>query len=507
MKNKYRVIDFFQDSVNENPKKVAVIDGKKSINFEDLNLKSKEIAAAILSKTKSCNTPVAIFIPKSINNIACVLGISYSRNIYMNLDTKFPLDRIKAILDNVQPSIILTDSENISIFSSHYFIHFNIINVDILLSENLPLEKLYKSTDTIDTDPYCIINTSGSTGTPKAVVLNNLSFLDFANWSINKFNILDDEVIGSLSPTSFDIFSYEILLLIFRSSTLVILQETDAAFPVRLITALKEHKVTFIFWVPTIMVNIANFDLLKNISLPNLKKIFFAGEVFPTAKFNYWYDSFPNTLFVNLYGPIEITLDCTYFIINSKINDSEPIPIGYPCENTDILVLDDKDNLVRQGEVGELCVRGSSLALGYFNDFHRTSKAFVQNPLNTKYPELIYRTGDLVLYNIKNQLVYKGRKDRLIKHLGYRIELGEIEHVVVNDMKICLNACALYNEKIKEITLLYENDSIIEPKIFIEKLSKKIPKYMIPRKYIKIQALPMNNNGKVNRIELRKFLT
>ena len=157
MKNKYRVIDFFQDSVNENPKKVAVIDGKKSINFEDLNLKSKEIAAAILSKTKSCNTPVAIFIPKSINNIACVLGISYSRNIYMNLDTKFPLDRIKAILDNVQPSIILTDSENISIFSSHYFIHFNIINVDILLSENLPLEKLYKSTDTIDTDPYWIL--------------------------------------------------------------------------------------------------------------------------------------------------------------------------------------------------------------------------------------------------------------------------------------------------------------------------------------------------------------
>lgn len=507
MKNKSRVIDYFQNSVSQNPKKIAVIHGEQNITFEDLSFKSKEIAAAILSKTKSYNNPIAIFISKSINNVACVLGISYSRNIYMNLDTKLPLDRIKAILDNVQPPIILTDTEHSSIFKNSYFNNFHIINVENPFLDNLPLEKLLSIPDTIDTDPYCIINTSGSTGTPKAVVLNNLSFLDFANWSINKFNILQDEIIGSLSPPSFDIFSYEILLLIFRSSTLVLLEEADAAFPLKLIRTLKTMNVTFIFWVPTIMVNIANFDLLKDVSLPNLKKIFFAGEVFPTAKFNYWYDKFPSTLFVNLYGPIEITLDCSYFIIDSKINDCEPIPIGYPCENSDILVLDNEGNLVKNGEIGELCVRGSSLALGYYNDFQRTYASFTQNPLNTKYPELIYKTGDLVYYNNKNQLIYKGRKDNLIKHLGYRIELGEIEHVVVNDLKICFNACVLYNEKLKEITLFYEHESVLEPKSFIEKLNKKIPRYMIPRKYIKIEALPMNNNGKVDRIELGKFLT
>ena len=228
-----------------------------------------------------------------------------------------------------------------------------------------------------------------------------------------------------------------------RASTIVLIPENFSPFPIKILDLLKKFKVSFIFWVPTIMVNIANMDLFQNFKLDSLKLVWFAGEVFPTKQFNYWKNKFKNATFVNLYGPIEITLDCTYFIVNRKFSDNEPLPIGIPCKNTDVIILNENDELVKNFEEGELCVRGSSLAMGYYNNKLKTSSAFVQNPLNKSYPELIYRTGDIVAYNEFNEIVFKGRKDTLVKHLGYRIELGEIEHVILNDLKLVDNACVL----------------------------------------------------------------
>jgi acyl-coenzyme A synthetase/AMP-(fatty) acid ligase len=250
------------------------------------------------------------------------------------------------------------------------------------------------------------------------------------------------------------------------------------------------------------MVNIANMDLLTRIGLPKLKNVWFAGEVFPTKQFNYWRKSLSQTTFSNLYGPIEITLDCTYFIVNREIRDDEPIPIGFPCRNTDILILSNENRPVESHEIGELCVRGTSLAMGYYNNPEKTSAAFVQNPLNSSYPEIIYRTGDLVFVNEQGEIIFKGRKDSLIKHLGYRIELGEIEHVIINTLKLVENGCVVYNSSKKEITLFYESKgdiSIAEMRVAI---SKMLPKYMIPTVYNKMDELPRNTNGKIDRLLL-----
>jgi acyl-coenzyme A synthetase/AMP-(fatty) acid ligase len=247
-------------------------------------------------------------------------------------------------------------------------------------------------------------------------------------------------------------------------------------------------------------------DLLRTDYLKNLKLVWFAGEVFPTQQFNYWSKSLPNTTFANLYGPIEITLDCTFYIVDREIADDEPIPIGYACKNTDILILDNDNKLVKGNEEGELCVRGTSLAMGYYNNPEKTAQAFVQNPLNNSYPEIIYRTGDIVTVNDRNEIVFKGRKDSLIKHLGYRIELGEIEHVVVNTLKIVQNACVVYNFAQKEITLIYEAEAEAEMPIrdFRNMISKKLPKYMVPTVFLRKNILPRNNNGKIDRLTLSK---
>ena len=246
-------------------------------------------------------------------------------------------------------------------------------------------------------------------------------------------------------------------------------------------------------------------DLLSAFKLESLRTVWFAGEVFPTKQYNYWHHHLPEVTFANLYGPIEITLDCTYYIINKEIPDEQPLPIGYPCRNTDILILDDEDRQVQEpGVEGELCVRGTSLAMGYYNNPEKTAAAFVQNPLNKAYPELIYRTGDIVSLNDEGLIMFKGRKDNIVKHMGYRTDLGEIEHVIINTLKLVKNGCIVYNQAEKQITLFYEAEQEIPASEFRLQIGKVLPKYMIPTAFCHLEQLQRNANGKIDRLYYKK---
>jgi amino acid adenylation domain-containing protein len=491
------------------PQKTAIIDGERKIIFKELVDRSRRLSFDIFDKVNSFNKPIAVFLPKSIESVVSDLAIIYSGNFYMNLDIKSPVIRIQNIIDQIKPRLIITNSESLKTIELLKDV-VHVINIDFLDNDSkIDEERLHRNLKyIIDTDPLCIINTSGSTGTPKGVVLNHKSFIDFTEWAIDTLNIDDNEIIGSLSPIVFDIYSFELCTLMSKGSTLVLIPEHYSPFPIKILEILFEAEVNFIFWVPTIMVNIANMDLLTRIDLSKLKTIWFAGEVFPTKQFNYWKKHLPATIFVNLYGPIEITLDCTYYIVERELKDEEPIPIGFPCRNTDILILNDNNQIAGIKEEGELCVRGSSLALGYYNNPEKSGDAFVQNPLNPHYPEMIYRTGDVVCRNELGELIFKGRKDTLIKHLGYRIELGEIEHVVVNTLKLAGNGCVVYNEIKKEIILVYESPSVISVAEFRKALSSIFPKYMVPSVYHRMQFLPRNTNGKIDRRLLKeKFMS
>jgi amino acid adenylation domain-containing protein len=498
------VIEYFEKTVLLYPERIAVIDGEKCISFHQLNLLVKSLAFNLIKLINAeYNKPVGVFLPKSTESVIADLAIIYSGNVYMNLDIKSPDTRIKNVLDLIKPSIIITNNaylDKLTTISGDFIIaNIDEISKTSLFSEEFLIRRIDQL---IDTDPLCIINTSGSTGTPKGVVLNHKSFIDFTEWAIETLKIGDHEVIGSLSPLVFDIYSFELCMLMARGSTIVLIQDTLSAFPAAILNLLREKMVSFIFWVPTIMVNTANMDLLSKIPLPALKTVWFAGEVFPTKQFNYWKKHLPLVKFVNLYGPIEITLDCTYFIVDRILKDEEPIPIGFPCRNTDILILNDQNNPARMNEEGELCVRGTSLAMGYYNNPEKTAAAFVQNPLNTAYPEIIYRTGDLVFVNDRNEIIFKGRKDTLIKHLGYRIELGEIEHVIINTLKLVENGCVVYDFSKKEIILFYEAQAEIPVAEIRKAISMAFPKYMIPNVYIRMEELPRNTNGKIDRLTL-----
>ena len=505
---KYNILDYFHNTVKKAPNKVAIIEGDNCITFQDLELKTKIVAEYLVSNFVEINKPIAIYLPKSIQSVIANIAITYSANIFMHLDVKSPSERISNILSLIQPKFIITNSiylKNLGNLPNDIIkINIDEINFEKKIDTNILFQRLEHI---IDTDPYCIINTSGSTGTPKGVVLNHRSYINYTQWAINTFDLDESFRLGVLSPPIFDHYNYELCLMMMTGAELVLLDNNLAMFPIKLLDLLIAHNVNYIFWVPTIMVNIANMDLLSSTQLPQLKMIWFAGEVFPTKQLNYWRKSLPKATFVNLYGPTEATVDCTYYIVNRELSDDEPIPIGFPCRNTDILILDEDDKLTETGKEGELCVRGTALAMGYYNNPEKTNQAFVQNPLNTAYPELIYKTGDIVAINQLGEIVFKGRKDTLIKHLGYRIELGEIEHVALNTLKIVKNGCTFYDQSKKEIVFVYENEIEISVASWRQAFSTILPKYMIPTKYFRIDSMPSNISGKIDRSSLKTQFT
>ena len=484
--------------------KVTVIDQGGSHTFEQLGRYAKNCAALIIKKSPAIRRPVPVFLPKGAQNVVADLGALYSGNGYANLDIKSPPQRLKGMLQNLGADVIITSRQHVAALkaleiSEEKFVFIEDAMVAESLHDNALLLKRLEAI--IDTDPYCFIHTSGSTGIPKGVALNHRCTIDFVDWAFERLGLDGSEVMGSLAPIYFDAYTLEFCMCIAKGSTWVVVPEQHATFPVKLVDWLAANPINFIFWVPTIMVNIANQDLLAKVKLDRIKKVFFIGEVFPTKHLNYWRRHLPGAMFVNLYGPIEITVACTYFIVDREMADDDKLPVGFPCKNTEILILNDQNQLCKVDEPGEICVRGSSLALGYWNNAERTAKGFVQNPLNPHYPELIYRTGDSGFWNAAGEIMFLGRKDFQIKHLGYRIELGEIEHAVLQVDGI-RNSCVVYNQNKKEITLFYECDVDVTPATFREKLSSTLPKYMLPTVYNRMDQMPRNPNGKIDRAKL-----
>ena len=502
---KINLIEYFVETVRQFPERYAIIDGERKVSFGELDVLTRCLAGVIVESIQSMNQPIAVFMPKCVEALQADLAITYSGNAYMNLDVKNPAERLNNIFALVKPAAVITNNRFKAIIEPIAVINNAVvINVDdVPAKQTIPSqEDLLSGIDClIDTDPYCIINTSGSTGTPKGVVLNHKSFIDFMAQTFDEYRFSENDIIGSLSPVVFDIWSYEMCLLMGKGACIIVIPDTYSAFPVKILQLMQQHNVSYIFWVPTIMVNIANMELLQQIPLPTLRLCWFAGEVFPSKQFNIWRKSLPQTTFANFYGPIEITLDCVYYTVEREIADDEPIPIGKAFRNTDILILDENNQKVtNSNKEGELCVRGTSLAMGYYNNPEKTAAAFVQNPLNNSYPEIIYRTGDLVFINERSEIVFKGRKDSLIKHMGYRIELGEIEHVIINTLKLVKNGCVVYNHQRKEITLYYESDNELTAAEFRKAIGNTLPKYMIPVVYHHLPELKRNTNGKIDRL-------
>ena len=405
------------------------------------------------------------------------------------------------ILDNVQTPLIICDETTEKLAAGFQVKDCEIKPYDRLIGTGInetALKEIYDRA--IDTDPVYIVFTSGSTGIPKGVVACHRSVCDYVEQLSEILGFDEDTVFGNQAPLYFDACLKEIYPTLKFGATTYLIPRQCFSIPVSLVDFLNAHKINTICWVVSALTMVSAFGTFQTVKPEFLRTIAFGSEVFPIKQFRLWREAVPGASFTNLYGPTECTGMCCYYRVDREFDQEDVIPIGRPFPNREILLLSEDGREAAYGEQGEICVRGTALTLGYYNDPQRTAAAFVQNPLQKAYPELIYRTGDIGRYNQNGELCFVSRRDYQIKHMGHRIELGEIEVNVNAVSGVKLSACVYDSEK-GRILLYYVGD--LTEKDLILDLKNRLPRYMLPNKTVRLENMPFTANGKIDRVALK----
>lgn len=494
------VLEYLENIVNYVPDKIAYADENDGASFRDVYDKSRAIGT-FLSQEGYYKEPVVVFMGKHPATIMTFYGVIYSGCFYVPIDEEMPSHRIELIFQSLKPRAVICDSETINSIKSFNY-NGRVYQYDDIsrttCRENVLLAIRERQ---IDTDPIYIVFTSGSTGIPKGVVACHRSVIDYIENLSEVLKINEDTVFGNQTPLYVDACLKELYPTLKFGATTYIIPKSLFMFPLKLVEFLNEKKINTVCWVVSALTIISAFGTFEKAVPEYLHTVAFGSEVFPIKQFRLWRKNLPNARFINLYGPTECTGMSCYYEVNRDFELDEAIPIGRPFKNTDIILLDNEDKQAGIGDVGEICIRGTSLTLGYYENFEKTNEVFIQNPLNTSYPELIYRTGDLGRYNERGELIFVSRKDNQIKHMGHRIELGEIE-VVANMQPEIKSACCIFDDVKKKIILYYVGDI---PKAEVaEFLKQKLPRYMIPNMIENIDSMPLTSNGKINRVLLKE---
>ncbi len=500
------VLQYLENSAKSFPGKIAFADEKNEITFSELKKCAMQVGTAISNKVEDINTPIAILVDRNVQSLIGFMGILYSGNYYVPIDKKMPQKRMESVFEQLNPSLILYGSKDSELLND--FSKYNLANIDSMYSlENglaINEEELYRRINKVlDIDPVYIIFTSGTTGVPKGIVIPHKNVIDFTDWMASTCEINNDNVMGNQAPFYFDLSVKDIYLTLKCSATTYILSKKMLSFPIVLVDYLNEKKINTLIWATSAFHLVASSNVFSKKVPKYIKKVILGGEALLAKQLNIWVENVPDAQYINLYGPTEVTVDCTYYKINKRFKDYEKIPIGIPCENKEILLLDENLNRVKNGEIGEICVRGTGVARGYYNDKEKTNSAFIQNPLNPNYMDYIYKTGDLGRIGEDGLLYYESRKDDQVKHMGYRIELGEIERALNSFEKIKIAVC-VYSSEDDKIICAYDGDTGEDE--IINHIKEMVPKYMYPNTFKKLESIPYSSNGKVDRKKIREYL-
>ena len=489
------ILDYLEETATRLPDKTAFADPDAAVTFSELVHGARAVASALLDCTKP-RMVLGFYMDKSVAALVGFMGAVYAGCAYAPLNLRHPAARILSILDTLDAPVVITDRAHLAQLEAMQPGR-TILCVEDLLA-HAPDESGLAAVrrGMIDVDPLYVNFTSGSTGTPKGVVVCHRSVVDFITCFTEIFSITERDVLANQAPFDFDVCVKDIYSGLFTGATVQIIPTAYFTQPTKLMDFLCDRGATMLVWAVSALCFVTTMNALDYRKPDTLRAILFSGEVMPIKHLHKLQKHLPDVMYVNLYGPTEITCNCTYYIVDRAFEVGETLPIGVPFPNERILLLREDDTPAAPGEVGELCVSGTAVAMGYYKDPERTAASFTQNPLNAASLETIYRTGDLVRLSETGEMVYVSRKDFQIKHMGHRIELGEIETALCA-VEGVERACCLYLHDKGKI-LCYTCGPAQKAQI-VEALHVTLPAYMIPNLFRTIDAMPLNKNGKIDR--------
>ena len=493
---KINILDMLENSVKNYPDKKAVVEEQRSLTYTELYEISRRISAGLLDNSVT-GCPVGVYMEKGTDALCTFFGAVYAGGFYSMLNTELPDSRLQQIQFVLKAKVIVTTDELRS-KAEELFGDTIIKTVSELKNSEINEQALNTvRSHAIDTDPLYVNFTSGSTGVPKGIAVCHRSVIDFISCFTDIFGITESDIIANQAPFDFDVSVKDIYSAISVGATLVIVPREYFSAPVKLIDYLCEHKITTMIWAVSALCLISTFHGRDYKTPETVNKMLFSGEVMPYKHLKEWQKHLPDTTYVNLYGPTEITCNCTYHILDKERDYSEGIPIGIPFPNEDVFLLgDDNTKVTEQGKTGMIVVRGTALALGYYDLPEKNAECFVQNPLNKCYPELIYKTGDLGTYDENGELRFCGRADFQVKYMGHRIELEEIERAMsaIDGVERCF---CVFDEKKQRLKGFYVGT--IEKNDLSSIMKETMPVFMVPGFIRKIDKILLTKNGKIDR--------
>lgn len=356
-----------------------------------------------------------------------------------------------------------------------------------------------------------ILFTSGSTGIPKGVPITHRNVIAFVEWARNYFGLEPGDRISGHTSLHFDLSTFDVYGTLSAGAELHMVPPALNLLPHGLAEFIRSNELTQWFSVPSVLNFMAKHGAVMQNDFPTLKRMLWCGEVLPTPTLIHFMQRLPHVRFTNLYGPTEATIASSYYTVpECPRDDLTPIPIGTACAGEELLVLDAHLNDVPPGEIGDLYIRGAGLSPGYWKDPEKTAAAFLPYPRASNPEDRIYKTGDLARRGEDGLIYFVGRADTQIKSRGYRIELGEVE-AAFHSLD-CLEECAV----VALPTDGFEGNAIccayvprqgqsVSPPYLRRQASRLLPGYALPARWLAMERLPKNANGKIDRPLLRNL--
>ncbi len=483
--------ELFTEQAAKTPDKIALISGKEKYTYRELDEKTNALAQCLISQGIKSGKVVGAYLDRTVYTVISQLAVLKTGGAFLPIDHRYPKDRIEYMLQDCNVKLVITDKElgrewNVKYINLNKYDFKDILERPVKISPEAPCYVIY---------------TSGSTGKPKGCVLKHVGVSNFcANNNIVPYaEELEHRTVVSVNTISFDFFIAETLLPLSHGWRVVLANDEESSNKKLFKELVIENDVNIIETTPT-RLEIYTKDEMEDSYFQQIQLIVSAGEVLTDSLFQK-IRTISGAKIYNPLGPSE----CSVWNVNGDFESD--ITIGSPIANTQIYILDKDGNILPIGVAGELCIAGDGVGLGYLNRPELTAEKFVTNPFATKenhHGKVMYHTGDLARWRADGEIEYLGRIDTQVKIRGLRIELGEIESVMNSFTGIRLTAVADKRDKNNKQYLVgyYTAEGEIDEKELRSHLSSKLPKYMVPNYFMKLDVMPMTASGKTDRKDL-----